>query len=181
MASTGEVAAFGVDIHEAYWSSLLSTNGFKVPKMKSGVLIGGDIACPQLATVAKELSNQGFKLYCSSPAVEAFLNSLPYLKVERIFFPVKDKRKLLEVMDKYNVQLVINLAKTRGTSLLDKDYVARRSVSPPLSLLPRTDARSQERCRLWYPPDQPPAPRSTVRRSDGEEDGERRVGRVYRG
>jgi carbamoyl-phosphate synthase large subunit len=111
--------------------------------MKSGVLIGGDIACPQLATVAKELSNQGFKLYCSSPAVESFLNSLPYLKVERIFFPVKDKRKLLEVMDKYNVQLVINLAKTRGTSLLDEDYVARRSVPLPLPSLPRTDGKGR--------------------------------------
>lgn len=38
MASTGEVAAFGVDVMEAYWASLLSTNGFKIPKAGSGVL-----------------------------------------------------------------------------------------------------------------------------------------------
>jgi len=42
MASTGEVASFGKDIYEAYWTSLLSTTGFKIPKAGSGVLIGGD-------------------------------------------------------------------------------------------------------------------------------------------
>lgn len=129
MASTGEVASFGADIHEAYWASLLSTNGFKVPQVGSGVLIGGDIACPQLATVAKGLSDLGFSLYCSSPVVETYLNSLPYLKtVERIFFPVKDKRKLRTVFEEYDIQSVINLAKFRGRDVLDEDYVARRSV-----------------------------------------------------
>ena len=129
MASTGEVASFGADIHEAYWASLLSTNGFKVPQIGSGVLIGGDIACPQLATVAKGLSDLGFNLYCSSPVVESFLNDLPYLKhVERIFFPVKDKRKLRTVFEEYDIQSVINLAKFRGRDVLDEDYVARRSV-----------------------------------------------------
>lgn len=142
MASTGEVASFGTDIHEAYWASLLSTNGFKVPQVGSGVLLGGDIHTPQLATVAKGLSDLGFKLYCSSPVVEAFLNELPYLrKVERIFFPVKDKRKLRTVFEEYEIQCVINLAKFRGKSVIDEDYVARRFVPLlfpfPLSLLLR--------------------------------------------
>ena len=100
MASTGEVAAFGTTLAEAYWTSLTSTNGFRIPQAKSGVLIGGDVACPQMATVAKGLSDLGFKLYCSSPIVEEHLNSLPYIsKTEKIFFPVKDKRKLREVFD----------------------------------------------------------------------------------
>ncbi|KAM0748799.1 spermidine synthase [Meredithblackwellia eburnea MCA 4105] len=129
MASTGEVAAFGVDIHDAYWESLLSTNGFKVPQPHSGVLIGGDINTPQLATVARGLSDLGFKLYCSSPVVEEYLNQLPYLrKVERIFFPLKDKRKLREVFDEYDIQCVINLAKSRGRDQVDEDYVARRNA-----------------------------------------------------
>lgn len=109
MASTGEVAAFGADIHEAYWAyvifslcrfvpltllelvyrSLISTTGFKIPQSHSGVLIGGDINTPQLATVARGLSDLGFRLYCSSPVVEEFLNEMPYMrKVERIFFPL---------------------------------------------------------------------------------------------
>ncbi|GAA5995115.1 carbamoyl-phosphate synthase (glutamine-hydrolyzing) CPA2 [Rhodotorula paludigena] len=129
MASTGEIAAFGVDLEEAYWASLTSSNGFRVPQANSGVLIGGDVACPQMATVAKGLSDLGFKLYCSSPVVEEYLNSLPHIaKTEKIFFPVKDKRKLREVFDEYEIQSVINLASSRGKDLLDEDYVARRNA-----------------------------------------------------
>ncbi|GAA6014872.1 hypothetical protein JCM11491_002144 [Sporobolomyces phaffii] len=129
MASTGEVAAFGNTLAEAYWASLTSTNGFRVPQANSGVLIGGDIADPHMATVAKGLSDLGFKLYCSSPVVEEFLNSLPHVsKTEKIFFPVKDKRKLREVFDEYDIQSVINLAAARGRDQVDEDYVARRNA-----------------------------------------------------
>ncbi|BGP12659.1 hypothetical protein JCM10213_008796 [Rhodosporidiobolus nylandii] len=129
MASTGEVAAFGTDLAEAYWASLTSTNGFRVPQAESGVLIGGDVACPQMATVAKGLSDLGFKLYASSAVVADYLNSLPYVgKTTRIEFPLKDKRKLREVFDEYDIQSVINLAKARGRDLVDEDYVARRNA-----------------------------------------------------
>lgn len=128
MASTGEVASFGKDIHEAYWASLLSTTGFKVPEANSGVLIGGDIEKPEMVTIAKELIDLGFKLHCSSTVVEEFLNNIPYVTAKRILFPTKDKRKLRQVFDDYNIQCVINLAKSRGTSAIDEDYVARRCV-----------------------------------------------------
>lgn len=128
MASTGEVASFGKDVHEAYWTSLLSTTGFKPPKLNSGVLIGGDITKPEMASIAKQLTELGFKLHCSSPVVEQFLNSIPYVSVKKIFFPTKDKRKLREVFDEHNIQCVINLAKSRGKDAVDEDYVARRYV-----------------------------------------------------
>ena len=128
MASTGEVASFGADVHEAYWASLLSTTGFKVPREKSGVLLGGDIRTPELRTIAMTLSNLGFRLYCSSSTVEEFLNDLPYVSAKRIFFPTKDKRKLREVFDEFDIQCVINLARYRGSSVTDEDYVARRCV-----------------------------------------------------
>ncbi|KAI0090733.1 carbamoyl-phosphate synthase [Irpex rosettiformis] len=128
MASTGEVASFGQDIHEAYWAALLSQTGFKVPRQGSGVLIGGDITKPEMATVAKTLTNLGFKLYCSSPIVEEFLNDLHYVTAKRIFFPTHDKRKLREVFDEYDIECVINLAKARGSDAADEDYVARRNA-----------------------------------------------------
>jgi carbamoyl-phosphate synthase large subunit len=129
MASTGEVAAFGRDIHEAYWASLLSTNGFKLPKAGSGVLIGGDVSRPEMASVAKGLSDLGFYLHCSNTAVENFIGSLSYVRpAKRIFFPTKDKRKLREVFEDHDIQLVINLAKSRGRDTLDEDYVARRNA-----------------------------------------------------
>ncbi|KNZ60681.1 carbamoyl-phosphate synthase arginine-specific large chain [Puccinia sorghi] len=135
MASTGEVASFGRDVHEAYWASLLSTNGFKLPKANSGILIGGDTTQPELKYCAETLSKLGFKLYCSSPEVEAFFESLKakdpigtsIIPVKRIEFPKRDKRKLREVFEEYEIQCVINLAKQRGRDVLDEDYVARRN------------------------------------------------------
>ncbi|KAA1470563.1 carbamoyl-phosphate synthase [Dentipellis sp. KUC8613] len=141
MASTGEVASFGKDVHEAYWASLLSTTGFKVPQEKSGVLIGGDIKKPEMQTIAKTLSDLGFKLYCSSGVVEEFLNDIPYVHAKRVMFPTKDKRKLREVFDEYDIQCVINLANARASSLTDEDYVARRNAVDfglPLLNNPRT-------------------------------------------
>lgn len=128
MASTGEVASFGVDVAEAYWASIASTTGFRVPEAYKGVLLGGDISKPQLASCAQKLSKLGFKLYCSNPQVEEFLNSLPQVSAKRIFFPLKDKRKLREVFDEYEVQFVINLAAARGKDTVDEDYVARRNA-----------------------------------------------------
>jgi carbamoyl-phosphate synthase large subunit len=63
MASTGEVAAFGKDIYEAYWAALLSVNGMKLPRKNSGFLLGGDIARREMVEVAKGLLGLGFKLY----------------------------------------------------------------------------------------------------------------------
>ncbi|KAI0365585.1 carbamoyl-phosphate synthase [Pilatotrama ljubarskyi] len=128
MASTGEVASFGRDIQEAYWAALLSTTGFKKPRPNTGVLIGGDITKPEMKTVAKGLIDLGFKLYCSSPVVEEFLNSIPYVKAKRIFFPKTDKRLLREVFDEYDIECVINLAKARAKDTTDEDYVARRNA-----------------------------------------------------
>ncbi|KZV74009.1 carbamoyl-phosphate synthase [Peniophora sp. CONT] len=128
MASTGEVAAFGKDVHEAYWASLLSTTGFKIPKKNSGVLLGGDVSQPELGQIATILAENGFHLYCTSHEVEEHLNSLPYVSSKRIFFPTKDKRKLREVFDEYDIQCVVNLAAERGQSATDEDYVARRNA-----------------------------------------------------
>ncbi|WFD33840.1 carbamoyl-phosphate synthase (glutamine-hydrolyzing) [Malassezia cuniculi] len=128
MASTGEVAAFGSDIHEAYWASIASTTGFRVPQPNKGVLLGGDVNKPELRLCAEKLYNLGFKLYCSNAKVAEMINSIPHVSAKRIWFPVKDKRKLREVFDEHEIQFVINLANARGRDTLDEDYVARRNA-----------------------------------------------------
>ncbi|KAI5986862.1 hypothetical protein EDD15DRAFT_1520416 [Pisolithus albus] len=162
MASTGEVASFGSDVHEAYWASLLSTTGFKIPRANSGVLIGGDTTKPEMTFVAKTLINLGFKLYCSSQDVESYLNNIPYVTAKRIFFPIKDKRLLREVFDEYDIQCVINLAKTRGKGFTDEDYVARRNaVDFGLPLL------NNARCaKLWVEALQKKIPQGGLRKYD---------------
>ncbi len=133
MASTGEVASFGKDIYEAYWAAMQSTTGFKLPQAGSGVLIGGDTSSTEaigtMRGIASKLSSLGFKVYCATPAVEEQLHNPPYLTCKRIFFPTKDKRKLREVFDEWDVQCVINLARERAEVATDEDYVARRYVA----------------------------------------------------
>lgn len=128
MASTGEIAAFGKNVKEAYWASVASQTGWRVPEANKGVLLGGSIDIPELGQVAKKLYDLGFKLYCSNADVEAFLNSISHVKATRIWFPLKDKRKLREVFDDHEIQFVVNLAKQRGKSTVDEDYVARRNA-----------------------------------------------------
>jgi carbamoyl-phosphate synthase large subunit len=128
MASTGEVASFGKDIYEAYWAALLSVNGFKLPKPNSGFLIGGDVTRPEMAQIAKILIELGFKLYCHSSTVEQHINDQPYLSIKKIRVPVKDKRKLREVLEEHEIQTVVDLARARATTTLDEDYAARRAA-----------------------------------------------------
>jgi hypothetical protein len=70
MASTGEVAAFGKDIYEAYWAALLSVNGMKLPRKNSGFLLGGDIAswdssCIRIVSHTLSGRDEVDEVYCS--------------------------------------------------------------------------------------------------------------------
>ena len=127
MASTGEVACFGSDVREAYWTALQSTQNFKIPKPGNGILLGGDLNEPEIYIVAKDLSGLGYKLLAESKDVKAALEEKEGVSVEVIEFPKTDKRKLREVFQKYNIDAVINLASERGKTMLDADYVMRRN------------------------------------------------------
>ena len=72
MASTGEVACFGADMHEAFLKSLVATN-FALPK--SSVLFGAEGAVlHDLVKSAHKLKALGFKLY-GTPAAADFFNA----------------------------------------------------------------------------------------------------------
>ena len=154
MASTGEVASFGKDIHEAYWAALLSVNGFKLPRPNSGFLLGGDVSRPEMVETAKNLVELGFKLYthcaytspiacqarsrCSwymivranatAAEVEQYINAQPGISIKKILVPVKDKRKLREVLEEHEITSVINIARSRAADTLDPDYASRRAA-----------------------------------------------------
>ena len=50
------------------------------------------------------------------------------MNVTVIEFPVEDKRALREVFKKYDIRGVFNIAKERGKTLRDEDYVMRRNA-----------------------------------------------------
>ncbi|RAK71185.1 carbamoyl-phosphate synthase (glutamine-hydrolyzing) CPA2 [Aspergillus fijiensis CBS 313.89] len=128
MASTGEIACFGKDVVEAYWASLQSTMNFRVPEPGEGILLGGDITNPALSQIVEYLQPLGFNFFAASEAVKKHLESAAGVTVQVIEFPKEDKRALREVFQKYNIRGTFNLAKTRGKTLLDEDYVMRRNA-----------------------------------------------------
>ncbi|CAI5755684.1 unnamed protein product [Candida verbasci] len=128
MASTGEVACFGKDLLEAYWTSLQATMNFNVPKPGQGILFGGDLTNDKLGQVAKILSGLGYNFYTASEPVKQYLNNYVSESVEVIEFPKTDKRALREIFQDKKIGAVINLAKSRAEDLLDEDYVMRRNA-----------------------------------------------------
>lgn len=143
MASTGEIACFGKDLVEAYWTSLQSTMNFRMPEPGEGILFGGDVSKTWLTQVADYLSPLGYKFYAAGNDVKQFLESSCKEKVEVnvIEFPKEDKRALREVFQKYDIRGCFNLAQARGKTTLDVDYVMRRNAvdfGVPLFMEPQT-------------------------------------------
>ena len=130
MSSTGEIACFGKDLIEAYWTSLQSTMNFRMPQPGEGILLGGDTTKPELLEIVGCLAPLEYKFFSASSDVKHHLESTgpDSVSVNVIEFPKKDKRALREVFQKYDIRGVFNLASRRAESLLDEDYVMRRNA-----------------------------------------------------
>ena len=122
MSSTGEVACFGKDLIESYWTSLQSTMNFRVPEPGEGLLFGGDISKPELAKIVDYLSPLGYKIFVADAPLKKHLehNTRNDVSVEIVDFPVDDRRALREVFLKHNIRGVFNLAHQRAKTVLDK-------------------------------------------------------------
>lgn len=130
MSSTGEMACFGNSLVDAYWSSMQSMMNFRMPEPGEGLLLGGDLSSPILSQIVDYLSPLGYKLYAASPEVKSHIESTAKggVSVQVIEFPMDDKRALRDVFKKYDIRGAFNLAKTRGKTMLDEDYVMRRNA-----------------------------------------------------
>lgn len=144
MASTGEMACFGKDLVEAYWTSMQSTMNFRLPQPGEGLLFGGDTSRNELVKIVDYLNPLGYRMYAANKEVKKYLEDTSQdgsVEVEVIEFPKEDKRALREVFQKYDIRGVFNLAKARASSLVDEDYVMRRNAvdfGVPLFMEPKT-------------------------------------------
>lgn len=127
MSSTGEIACFGRDLIEAYWASLQSTMNFRMPEQGEGILLGGSTELPELPKIVEYLQPLGYKFYAASKEVKDHLEKSG-ASIEVIEFPTTDKNELRKVFEKYDIKGVFNIAKTRGKTLVDEDYVMRRNA-----------------------------------------------------
>ncbi|CAG8496260.1 3840_t:CDS:2, partial [Acaulospora colombiana] len=130
MASTGEVACFGKDKYEAYWSAIQSTQNFRVPKIGSGILIGKDEYTndDDFYAVAHTLSKDlGHPLYTSSEKVTEYL-AQRNIKATTLTLPEQNKRALQQLFQNNKIDFVFNLASLRASTVADENYIARRSA-----------------------------------------------------
>lgn len=128
MASTGEIACFGHNLLEAYWTSIQSTMNFHVPFPGTGILFGGDLTNDKLGKVAETVSGLGYNFYSASDEVAQYLAQYVSEPVEVIDFPKTDKRALREIFGDKKISAVFNFARARAENLLDQDYVMRRNA-----------------------------------------------------
>ncbi|CAI4540983.1 AIF_collapsed_G0027890.mRNA.1.CDS.1 [Saccharomyces cerevisiae] len=131
MASTGEVASFGRDLIESYWTAIQSTMNFHVPLPPSGILFGGDTSREYLGQVASIVATIGNRIYTTNETTKTYLQEHikeKNAKVSLIKFPKNDKRKLRELFQEYDIKAVFNLASKRAESTDDVDYIMRRNA-----------------------------------------------------
>ncbi|OUM59821.1 hypothetical protein PIROE2DRAFT_68290 [Piromyces sp. E2] len=135
MSSTGEVACFGRDVHEAYFTSTYSNhNNFKslpIPK-NSGILIARDrlTDIKEFKYIAKKLVEQNYKIYVDTKESQDILskekiNSKIFIE-GNLSEKLQDRRYCKQKFEDDNVQMVVSLARIRPGRLDDKDYLIRR-------------------------------------------------------
>lgn len=146
MSSTGELACFGKDLIEAYWTSVQSTMNFRLPEPGEGLLFGGDVSKTELSQIANLVAPLGYTFFAANEDVKRHIESSATAEggpvtVQVIEFPKTDKRALREVFQKNDIRGVFNLASRRAETLLDEDYVMRRNAvdfGVPLFMEPKT-------------------------------------------
>ncbi|CAI5761707.1 carbamoyl-phosphate synthase ammonia, mitochondrial [Podarcis lilfordi] len=136
MASTGEVACFGENIHSAFLKAMLSA-GFKLPQ--KGILLGIQPAFrPKFLHEAEQLHSQGFKLYATE-ATSRWLNANG-IPVSPVAWPSQENMDptllpIQQLIEDGSIDLVINLP-NNNTKFVHDNYVIRRTaVDSGLSLL----------------------------------------------
>jgi len=130
MASTGEVACFGTNRHEAFLKALLST-AFKLPKQNILVSIGAYKEKMEFLPFARKLVDLGYCLF-SSPGTADFLSAHD-VPVSAFDWPEDDSSTdsaITQNLTKNSIHLAIVCPSTRSykrsASFLSRGYLTRR-------------------------------------------------------
>jgi carbamoyl-phosphate synthase large subunit len=132
MSSTGEVASFASNIHEAYLKAFLST-GVKLPRKAVLLSLGGDQDKRSFLTSAQLLSKIGFRIYATEGSTKYYRNN--GLKVKQLYKIYKKKRPDVKsaIVDGL-VDLVIctkekpNVGFTRFKNQVSDGFIIRRAA-----------------------------------------------------
>lgn len=133
MASTGEVACFGENSHQAYLQAMLSTS-FKLPNKNRSILlsIASETFRAEFSEAAVILSKLGYKLY-ATPGTCKYYEDHHQIKLTCVTKPEGEgddgEGSALRVIKDGKIDLVINVSEgsTRKEEIT-AGYVIRRAV-----------------------------------------------------
>ncbi|MFA5821426.1 MAG: carbamoyl-phosphate synthase large subunit, partial [Candidatus Gracilibacteria bacterium] len=124
MASTGEVGCFGDDLYEAFLKSMISV-GFELPKKGILFSVGSAEEKGEMIPVAKLFQQMGFKIYGTEGTSELF--NKQGVVCERLFKVSSNKKpNILEAIMEKKVDLIVNIPKHYGRSIVTDGYLIRR-------------------------------------------------------
>ncbi|MFA7278060.1 MAG: carbamoyl-phosphate synthase (glutamine-hydrolyzing) large subunit [Candidatus Gracilibacteria bacterium] len=126
MASTGEVACFGDDLHEAVLKAMISV-GFALPKKNILVSIGRTEDKADFLPAARQFTKLGYTLY-GTEGTASFLkeNGIDIVMLNKI--QSKKSPNLLEALTSHNIDLVINIPKNYNRQEITDGYLIRRKA-----------------------------------------------------
>ena len=127
MASTGEVACFGSDVHEAFLKAMISTN-FRIPKKRIALTIQSDLL-EEVVHHVWDLHKMGYELLATQ-------ETYPFLQAKGIpatFVNYADSDKLPNIrsmISNEDIDLVVNLPSlsSSGGTEAKNNYVTRRTA-----------------------------------------------------
>jgi hypothetical protein len=124
MASTGEVACFGVDAHEAFLKAMVSTN-FKIPKKSICLSISPDLL--------EETVHHVWMLHAMGYELSATKDTYPFFKDKGIpakliqFANSEDPNNIKKRIADEEIDLVVNLPSAAVTTHLHEHFLTRRT------------------------------------------------------
>ncbi len=126
MASTGEVACLGENVHEAFLKALLAV-GFEIPE-KNILLSTGTIKDKaDLLESVRKLKGMGYNLYATK-GTHDFLKASG-VESEVLLWPLEKKEpNALTYLKEKKIDFVINIPKSYEEEELENDYLIRRSA-----------------------------------------------------
>ncbi|KAG2530656.1 hypothetical protein JM18_001304 [Phytophthora kernoviae] len=129
MASTGEVACFGTDMHEAYLKALLSA-GFNMPKEKKVLIsIGNHDIRREFVEGALILQELGYTIY-ATPGTSTYLatQGVKTIALRKPSDPESDLPSVIDYISTGKIELVINVPEGSNREELTSGYKIRRAA-----------------------------------------------------
>merc|ERR1719361_1482954 len=130
MASTGEVACFGENMHEAFLKSLLSTH-FKLPNKNILISAGSEKVKENFVPYVQKLQEMGYTLY-TTPGTHTYYKEKHGIDSQVCHFPLSSELPQAKVLlANKDLDLVINIPSKDKADVKDEEincYLVRRAA-----------------------------------------------------